>query len=380
MTVRILRGTEANEFVTKSHLPRVKIKAGGQALQFNEDWLAEASIPAHHTPHDLRRADGLLEYRRHRARMQWARRWLPVLHNDQAFVANSILDKREWADLERAVIEAVHVRLNAIQDLQDLGLVDRMPDIGVMFRQWRVSTEITRPTVSMDGRTQTRRDRVGKLTYGTPIPIVASEYEIGRRELLASQRDGGAGIDTAEATEHTFSVVEESERILFRGDATQVVQASPVYGYITLPARSTIAASGDWGTITNVMTDVTSMIAAAVADRYFGPYYLYVSSTQYTEITTSFFTDGSGEAVVDRILRIPQISAVRPSDFLPDGNALLIQMTANVVQLVLGMPVTSAFWTSGDEWSEYHKIMWGGAPKLITDAAGNSGIVHLTGA
>lgn len=379
MKGQILRGRAANEFASKAVLPLVKIEAGGQPLAFNEEMLATAGImPVFETPNP-RTGAGLLEYRRHQARLQWARRWLPILNNDAAFVANSILDKREWADLERAVIEAVHVRLNAVQDLQDLGLVDVLADIGVMFRQWRVGTEVTRPSVTMDGRTRTRRDRVDKLTFGVPIPIIASEYELGRRELLASRRNG-APIDTNEATEHTFSVVEEAERMLFRGEANMVVQGSAIFGYTNLAARQTLAATGDWGTITNIMTDVTAMVAALNAVQYFGPYYMYVSTNQYVEVTTQFFTDGSGQAVVDRILTVPQISAVRPSDFLPDGNVVLVQMTANVVQMAVAMAVSSAFWTSGDEQSEYHKIMWSGAPKLITDADGNAGIAHLTGA
>ena len=77
---------------------------------------------------------------------------------------------------------------------------------------------------------------------------------------------------------------------------------------------------GDWGTIANIVPTIQGMINAANADRRYGPFVLYVSSTQYNQAALTYYTDGSGQTPLDRILAMPQIEAVKQLDIniLPD--------------------------------------------------------------
>jgi hypothetical protein len=301
----------------------------------------------------------------------------PVLEND--IVTNSLLDKREWAGLDAMIVKMVKLRLNGIADLRSAGLV-QTTSLAEMVRQWRVASERIRPTVNMDGRSQAAKDRTDKKTYGVPVPLIRADYEIGRRELLAS-RAVGADIDATEAGEAGEAVAEEAERILFNGNTEVIVNGNGLYGYTTLPARDTATAAayggGDFGTISNIKPTFTGMLSALSAKRYHGPFGCYIANTQYHQMLENF-TDGSGQTALDRVLALPQISFVKPSDLLADGVTVMVQMTANVVELVEALPLENREWESGDGQSLYFAVMAAMAPKLVTDFAGYAGIAHAT--
>lgn len=356
--VDITVGQAAIDFVTNTREPQVRVAAGGQPIVFNADRdLAGVPIYLH----------------------GWARRWQPVLANDQAYVANSILDKREWAELDRAVYEMVKLRRNAVADLIGRGLT-KQSNLAEMLSQWRMASERVRPSVSMDGRSRAERDRTDRKVFSVPVPIFRTDYSIGRRELLAS-RKLGTPIDTFEAGEAAAAIAEEQERMLFDGDSSIVVQGSGIDGYTSHSSRDTATAAayggGDFGTISNIVPTFLGMLAALSAKRYHGPFIAYVYDTQYHEML-DFYTDGSGDTALDRVERLPQIEAVRPSDLLSAGETVLVQMTPNVVDWVIGLDIQSREWMSGDEQTLEFAVMAAGAPRLKVDAGGNLGVAHAT--
>lgn len=299
----------------------------------------------------------------------------------QGLVTNSFLDKREWAQLDARVIEMVRLRLNGVQDLRDRGLV-KTTTLAEMLSQWRVASERTRPSVNMDGRSQADKDRADKKVYGVPVPIIRADYTIGRRELLAS-RQLGAPLDTTEAGEAGIAVAEEAERMLFSGQSSIVVHGSSISGYTSLSARDTDTATnyggGDFGTITNIVPTFLGMLSALSAKRYHGPFGVYIADTQYHEML-AFYSDGSGQTALQRVQALPQIAFVKPSDFLTAGHIVMVQLTPNVVEWIIGMDVDNREWESGDGMELNFAVMMAVAPKLITDYAGNAGLCHATGA
>ena len=163
-----------------------------------------------------------------------------------------------------------------------------------------------------------------------------------------------------------------------------MVGGSALYGYTTLPARATDTAAnyggGDWGTLSNIVPTVAGMINALAAKRYHGPFGLYASPTQYNQAALTYFSDGSGETGLKRLMNIPQIKFAKPSDFLADGVIILVQLTRNVVDLAVALELSNREWMSGDGMANYFKVMMAQAPRLKTDYAGNAGICHATGA
>lgn len=354
----IVHGQDAIDFVTKSRTPRIVVPAGSPEIAFNAD-------------RDLM---GVPEHLR-----GWARRWNPVLNHETAYVANSVLDKREWAELDREIIEMVKLRRNAVADLLGRGLV-KQSNLAEMLSQWRVATERVRPSVNMDGRTRADRDRTDRLVFSVPVPMIRADYDIGRRELLAS-RKLGVPLDTFEAGEAASSVAEEEERILFNGDATIVVGGNIVYGYTTHPQRDTATAAayggGDFGTISNILPTFLGMLAALAAKRYHGPFMGYIAQTQYHEMLDTY-TDGSGQTGLDRVRLLPQILDVKASDFLAAGSLVLVQMSKNVIDLVVGLAPENREWESGDGQALYYAVFAASAPRLKQDAADNLGVAHAT--
>lgn len=301
----------------------------------------------------------------------------PVFRGDVA--VNSVLDKREWAALDSAVIAMVKLRLNMVADLRSRGLV-RTTTLAEMLSQWRVASERTIASANMDGRSQVNLDRTDKKTYGVPVPIIAAEYRIGRRELLAS-RTLGADLDTFEAGEAAQAVAEKAESILVNGDSAIVVNGTTIYGYTSVSARDTATAAayggGDFGTITNIAPTFLGMISALSAKRYHGPFVAYVYPTQYIQMLATY-TDGSGQSALQRCLAIPQIAEIKPADYLDAGETVLVQMTPNVVDLVIGMDVENRQWETPDGMELAFKVMMAMAPRIKTDYAGYTGIAHAT--
>ncbi|RPI63881.1 MAG: hypothetical protein EHM48_01765 [Planctomycetaceae bacterium] len=304
----------------------------------------------------------------------------PVIGYRGDIAVHSLLRKNEWEELDRAVIAMVKLRLNGIQDLRDNNLVQPLGGLGTMVSQWNVGSEKVAASVSMDGRTRSNRDRVDKKLYGVPVPIIHQEYEIGARELESSRRLDNA-IDTTEAQESSAAVSEKLENILFNGDSSVVVGGSGIYGYTTLAARTTATAAGfgggDFGTISNILPTFLGMLSALSAKRYHGPFGCYISDTQYHQML-AFFTDGSGQTALDRVLKLPQIKFVKPSDHLADGATVMAQLTKNVVDLAVALDVTNREWSSDDGMALYFKVLLAMVPRLKTDYAGNAGVAHAT--
>jgi hypothetical protein len=305
----------------------------------------------------------------------------PKIDQRTGLITNSQLTQAEWAVLDAAVIQRAKLRLNIIAALRSAGLVQDTT-LANMLSQWRVASERTAPTISMDGRTRTNRDRTDKQTFGVPVPIIHDAYSIGRRELLAS-RTLGAALDTTEAAAAASAVVEGAETMVFNGASGIVVSGSTIYGLTNHPARTTDTAAnfggGDFGTISLVQPTFLGAISAMAGYRYHGPFNVYVSGTQYIQMLARY-SDGSGQKALDAVLDLPQIADVQPSDFLSAGQIVMVQMTSDVIDLVQAGTVENREWVAPDGEELFFKVMMVLAPRLKQDYAGKLGVCHITGA
>ncbi len=295
-------------------------------------------------------------------------------------VVNSFLLKREWEALDATIIRMIKLRLNGIADLRARGLVWNT-SLASYSAQWRVASEKVRPSVDMDGEAQAVQDRVDKTSASVPIPIIHMDYMIPRRQLLVS-RAAGADIDTLEAGETAAAVAEEAERMLFDGNTTVVIGGNSISGYTTHSDRDTDTAAnyggGDFGTVGNPYATLLGMVSALAAKRYHGPFGFYVSAAQY-EQCQQYFTDGSGQTDKHRIEAHPKVEFLKPSDFL-STEAILVQLTANVIDLAMAQDATNVEWESPDGFSLFFKTYMALAPRLKSDYEGNLGVAHATSA
>ena len=313
-----------------------------------------------------------------------------VYHPGFMFWKNSHLLKDEWEELDAALVRAARKRLRLVSDLAGMGLTHRLGGIGSMISQYNAASEMTAANVSMDGRGQGEQDRLDYSLTGVPVPVIFKSYHFGSREL-ASSRNSGDQVETGHAAAAARVVVETLEGMAVNGRSNFQFKSAVIYGITNHPDRNTGSGS-DWGTAANVLTTVAAMIAAAVADNHYGPYYIYAHRTQFNQARNSFFTDGSGDTPYDRVMRMEGVQGFFALDELDDGECVLVQMDPEVIDLAYvpgfgfgnaddtGVTpingITNLEWMAGDGMTIYHKALTIAVVRVKSRYDGKSGIVH----
>jgi hypothetical protein len=77
---------------------------------------------------------------------------------------------------------------------------------------------------------------------------------------------------------------------------------------------------------------------------------------------------------------IEGIQDVKTLDYLTDYEAILVQMTADVARMVIGMDITTVQWETKGGMQVNFKVMAIIVPQLRADFNANCGIIHGTGA
>jgi uncharacterized linocin/CFP29 family protein len=309
---------------------------------------------------------------------------LVQINTKRGLTVNSLLREDEWQTVDGAVMAAARYPLKFVNLVRSRGLVQPLGGLGTMISAWYASSEVTQASVNMTGRSRSERDLPDLKQFGVPIPVIFKEFSIGERMLLAS-RNQGDGIDVTAAAEAARVVAEQVERIFVSGAGT-VLNGAPLYGITNHPNRNTDTATnyggGSWATITNIVPTVNGMINAAMSTgKHYGPYTLLLSTTQYNLAANSYFTDGSGQTALDRIKGLATIEDVVhiPVDILTNANAVLIQMSPEVIDAAIALDIQVREWASGDGMESSFKVLAVMAPRVKARYDGKSGIVHATG-
>lgn len=309
---------------------------------------------------------------------------------------NSALRKDEWEQLDQKTVAAAVKRLNGIELLVKRGQTFRLGGIGSVMAEYNQISEMTAAKVNISGSsTGDAADSVDYKLVGVPVPVIYKPYQYDIRTLEAGRRFGNAFVaDYAQASAQV--VAEQLEQMLFNGYSSLALNGQTIYGFTTHPSRNTGSATGDWGTAGNAVTTISNMIDAATGDQYYGPYIIFVSTTQFNQANNVFFTDGSGDNQMKRIMQLTNVEAVFYSDWLADGVVVLVSMDSNVVDLAyvpgygFGIPegdtpypvtgITNIEWMSGDGMVNYFKSLTIAVPRVKSEYSGKCGVVHYTGA
>lgn len=293
---------------------------------------------------------------------------------------NDVLLKDEWIQYDKAVIEVARQRLIGVADLMNAGLRYPVPNaLGVTRIEWQQVSDMEPAQVSMSGVTQGNNDRVEYALTGVPLPIIHKDFNINIRALHAS-RNGGSPLDTTQARIAAKLVAEMQEYILFNGYANIKMQNSTIYGYKTFPNRNTGSlTAGAWDATPvgdSILGDVLAMVQKAYDDHMYGPFILYVPLNIYTYFGNDFKSN-SDKSILTRIKEVAGIKDVRPSENLTN-EALLVQMSADVVDIADGMQPTVLSWESNGGMLINYKVMSIMVPRFKADFNTQCGIVHYT--
>jgi len=290
---------------------------------------------------------------------------------------NATLRKDEWEELDRVMIRTYSERLVGIADLLSHNLVHQLGGLGTLVSQYNRMGEKNRAQVSMKASTDAEQSRVLFDLQSVPIPVIFSEFQLDIRLLDSSRRLGDA-LDTVEAEEAARVVAEELEYILFNGNTT-AMGGMPIYGYRTHPQRNTATVGATWGTATNIYPNILGMVAGLTSDKIPGPYILYVHNDQFMEtLAIQDTTRGLTERQV-ALNNIPMLEDIKIADKMPSGEAVMVAMNRNTVDLARAEDFTPVEWESMGGLVTHYRGMTVAAPRVKATMSGQCGIAHITG-
>jgi uncharacterized linocin/CFP29 family protein len=206
-----------------------------------------------------------------------------------------------------------------------------------------------------------------------PVPVMHKEFELNRRHVEASQRNG-TPLPTTAIDAASYAVMKQEDIRIIKGYSKDGTNYE-VPGLFTGAGNSDTGA--DFGTATNIPVTMQEGIAKLVEDNIPGPYTLVCHPTQYNEL---FALIGGASAVTDSMYYdyvIKRLSAIAPNgegllESQP-GRVLCSAVLTTAYCMILGPPTL--------KFAEYQV----GADLTVEtkelEKGGNTwGVVYVTGA
>lgn len=297
--------------------------------------------------------------------------------NVNALRTNNVLRKEEWVELDQRVVEIARAQLVGIEDLRTRGLTLELGGLGTLYSQYEAQSDMTPATINMTAVNPADRDRLEFELRTVPVPVTFKEFNLDIRVLEASRRLGNS-LDYSQGVVAARRVADGLEGMLFRG-ATITVDGNPIYGYTTHPHRNTGAATGPWNVLANIYPTVLNMIRDMDAVHMRGPYVLYVAGNVWPDLL-QIYEDGSGQTARTRILEnIPALGDIKTSYELLPGEAVLVQMAVETVDLAIAQDIATVEWESRGGWLTHFMVLGVMVPRIKSDHSGRCGIVHYSG-
>lgn len=292
--------------------------------------------------------------------------------------AYATLREDEFELVDETLVEVAQEQLNAVQDLRDANLSFDAGDFGTVKSEYDEVADTRDADVSMVPNTQADNDAPTFTRRSVPVPIVHRQFHIDLRRLQASRRTGES-IDTTTVDQSARKVLEGMEKLVINGTNGPTVDGTTVEGYTSSSNRvtGTLTAAWDSQTGTDIIGDVSNMIQDLVNNFRAGPACLYIP-TNYVSVMGEDYKAESGMSVRQRILQFDQIRDVKQVDFLNNDEVLLVRMSRQVVDFAEIQDLTTVDWESGNGFMNFFQVLMAAAPRIKSDANGNSGVVHYT--
>lgn len=280
--------------------------------------------------------------------------------------------------VDKAVVEVGLQRLTVAADVMAAGLTYPLSDpLSVTQLEWENISKTggaqRTMTPSARGEFQLPNRSLGRL----PIYLTTDDFSLGIRTLRMSQRVGQP-LDMTLVQQATRRVNEAIEDAMING-AGLVVGGYGAPGLLNAPNANTQSISTAWTSATGdqIYADVMAMIGKLQADLKFGPYNIYVG-TNYGNALFADFKANSDKSIINRLQEITaggRPIQIKVADMMPPTTVVMVQMTNEVVEMVMGQPPTVIPWTSLDGFTLFWLVMAIMVQRVRSDYEGNSGIV-----
>lgn len=290
-----------------------------------------------------------------------------------------------WKDAQEQIDDAV-VRIGRE------GLViaaDRMDMFPVQLPNWLGVLQLTSHKVG-----ESRKANVGmvpgsmpdggglqnKVPYTIPIYVIWDEFRFNARELAAA-RQTGRPLEVDEAEQAVRNVNYAQEDIIINGLAENVAgDSSPGFLDTTnTQAYETNTAWDDAGkTGAEILTDVLAMRAKLAADKFYGPYTLYVTTGYGAALQRPFDSSGGTSVTIQGFLEQLTFGGrtlrIRTADLLPSDRTLLVQDTSNVCDVIIGQQAVAINPKPEREFHSHWMVYSVVVPRVKSDINSNFGI------
>lgn len=310
-------------------------------------------------------------------------RLLERYENFDAIRAAAPLPDEAQRVIDNQVIQVGLDRLVIVADMLEAGMTMDLPNAMSVLEVYhervnKVGHAKRTMTPSARGENQLL-DRSG---VRTPIYITMDDFSFNIRLLLASRRSG-APLDTAQIAQATRRVNEAIEDAALNG-AGFTVDGNSLLGILTAPNANTYSyvdneawtAAGHSGE--DILDDVLGMIEEAHNDQMYGPYNLYIPPAYGMRIEEDYKSATSG-TVRERLESIDigggRRLRVRVCDQLGTDRTILMQMTSDVADVIVGQQPTAVSWQDAPGWEFMFAVMAIMVPRVKDSYTGQSGIV-----
>ncbi len=309
-----------------------------------------------------------------------ATRLLESGFNINALRNNGVLRKEEWLQFDQTVVDIARKNLVGVGALMERGLRYDIPNgLGTTQLEWERQGDMTDADFSMSGVTEGELDRLVWDLVNMPLPIIHKDFRINIRALEASRKLGQT-LDVAQATVAARKVAEKTEDLLYNGDGI-VVGGSSIPGLLTHADRNTGSVTADWDTPAttgaNKLTDVIAMIASAQADDMYGPYGMFIPNTAHINLMDDYKAN-SDKTQLQRLLEVKGLEFILPSKDVTAGAVVMVQLTNDVVDEVVGLQPTMVQWEVQGGMQVNFKVMSIMIPRIRSTKTLQSGVVHYS--
>lgn len=287
------------------------------------------------------------------------------------------LRHEEWKQFDEAVVKAALPRLRAVADIRGAGLTYNVPNgMGKTVLATETQSDVGDAVVSMDGLRQSERDRPVYELSNLPLPIIHKDFSFSARQIMTS-RNSGSPLDTSMAEACSRKVAEMIEKLTLGVQTGMTWGGGTIYGLTNFTSRQTKTITTPTGSnASTTLAEVLSMKSMLQSHNMFGPYMLYCSPNWDQYMDNDYVTSSPQNTLRERLRKIDQIQDVRTLDYLTGYSLVLVQMTSDVIRMVIGMDITTVQWETSGGLEQNFKVMAIIVPQLRCDQSSNCGIVH----
>lgn len=283
---------------------------------------------------------------------------------EAAIQAHALFPDNANEIIETAVTRVGKRGLNIVSDLIEAGLSTPLPNWwGVpSLRRGRIGEGgNARRTMVPDSRGE--RFVLSRDGVSWPIYCTWANFSFDARTLAVGQRMG-TPLDVSHTEEATYRDNEMIEDQSLNGLTDSDGNTMTIDG-MSAPGLLSSTTTFDYATWTGltgaqIVDEVQSAIELLRLNHFRGPFRLYVPGNYTTKLTSDYGT-AYPKTIIARLQELGPYGGrnleVRFSDLLPDNRVIIVQMTSDVVDVVVGQQPVPVSWTDGPGWNTYWVVL-----------------------